>query len=145
MERIALIVDDVAQARQRLLLLLAREPAAAHWVVVACPPARTRHIGRWASRSARAQWSRRWAQDLKDQLDPLFADTGHRVEHVLDSDAPDDLSARLEARLPGIRIVDTRSPGLAALTDASPLSAMRGWAAPLVLASGLGMVLGVVD
>lgn len=144
MEWIALLVDDVAHARQRLLLL-APIHADAQWVIVACPPARIRHIGRWSSRSARVQWVRRWAEDLKSQLDPLLgADAGSRVEHLLADGSPEEVVARLDARYPGIRIVDTRrSP--AAPMPAAALSVIRGWTASLWLASGLGMVLGLID
>lgn len=144
MERIALLVDDVAHARQRLLLL-APIHAAAHWVVVACPPARTRHIGRWSSRSARVQWARRWVEDMRSQLDPLLgADAGSRVEHLLAEGAPEEVVARLEAERPGIRILDTRrSPAVPMPT--APLTVIRGWTASLWLASSLGMVLGLID
>lgn len=147
MERVALYVDDLAHARQWLLRLGPRD-AATHWVVVACPPARTRHIGRWASQSARGQWARRWAEDLKGHLDVLLGTAaGNRVEHLLASGSPDELRPGLEARLPGIRIVDARRPRPAASAPASPLSAVRGRAAPwpLLLASGLALVLGLID
>jgi len=50
METIAVFVNDAAHARHLLQPMLAAADDT-HWVLVACPPALTRHVGRWVSKA----------------------------------------------------------------------------------------------
>ena len=80
MEKIAVFVNDAAHARHLLQpMLKGADPV--HWIVIACPPTLTRHIGRWVSHSAREQWRERWASELCEALAPeLRAAAGSKVE-----------------------------------------------------------------
>lgn len=150
MEVIAVFVNDAAHAR-RLLQPMLEGGAPAHWVLVACPPTLTRHIGRYVSRAARRQWRERWAQALFAQLEPaLKAFPGSVVERQLAQRPLVDMSARLAARLPGLRLLDARRPRLGA--DDEPVSAAQAspgpssrWAAPMVLTTGMSAMLALAD
>jgi len=54
MEKIAVFVNDAAHARHVLEPLL-EGGRPTRWIVVACAPKLTRHIGRWVSNAARTQ------------------------------------------------------------------------------------------
>ncbi len=150
MEMIAVFVNDVAHARHLLKPML-EGGAPAHWVLVACPPTLTRHIGRYVSKAARRQWRERWAQALFAQLEPaLKACPGSAVERQLAHRPLVDVSARLAVRLPGLRLLDARRPRLGAddepvsATQASPGPSSR-WAAPMVLTTGMSAMLALAD
>ena len=51
---------------------------AAHWIVVACPPTLTRHVGRWVSKQARRTRRERWADELFAQIEPVLRERRHR-------------------------------------------------------------------
>jgi hypothetical protein len=150
METIAVFVNDAAHARQMLQPML-EGGAPAHWVLVACPPTLTRHIGRYVSRSARLQWRERWAQALFAQLEPtLKACPGGVVERQVANRRLVEVSGRLAARLPGLRLLDARCTRLGGGDE--PLTAGQGsagvsarWAAPVVLATGMSAMLALAD
>ena len=149
MERIAVFANDAAYARHILEPML-HGGAATHWVIVACPPTLTRHIGRWLSQSARQQWRQRWAAELFDSLEPeLKAQAGSRVEKMLAKRPLIDLSARLEARLGAVRLLDARRPRLGEPNEpislTQPGDASQRWATSLALATGLGAMLALAD
>lgn len=110
MERIAVFVNDVAAARHILQpMLIGGGPT--HWILVACPPTLTRHIGRWVSHSARQQWRERWAADLFGALQPeLRAQADSQVETLIAKRPLVEVSARLLARLPHLRLLEARQP-----------------------------------
>jgi len=150
MEAIAVFVNDAAHAQHLLQPMLA-SGAPAHWVLIACPPTLTRHIGRYVSRSARRQWRERWAQALFTQIEPaLKACPASIVERRLADRPLADMSARLAARLPGLRLLDARRPRLG--VDDEPVSAGQAssggsarWAAPVVLTTGMSAMLALAD
>jgi len=149
MEKIAVFANDAAYARHILEPML-HSGAATHWVIVACPPTLTRHIGRWLSQSARQQWRQRWAAELFDSLEPeLKAQAGSRVEKMLAKRPLIDLSARLEARLGAVRLLDARRPRLGEPNEpislTQPGDASQRWATSLALATGLGAMLALAD
>jgi hypothetical protein len=149
METIAVFANDAAYARHILAPML-NSAVATHWVVVACPPTLTRHIGRWLSQSARAQWRQRWAAELFDALEPeLKAHAGSRVEKMLAKRPLTDLSERLETRLGAVRLLDARRPRLGEpnepISRSQPDDASQRLATSLALASGLGAVLALAD
>ena len=149
MEKIAVFVNDVASARHILQPMLEGE-GPTHWVLVACPPTLTRHIGRWVSHSARRQWRERWAADLFDALTPeLKAQAGSEVETLIASRPLADLSARLTARMPHLRLLDARQPRVGRVDE--PISAAQPgqpgprWAAPVAATAGLSLMLTLAD
>jgi len=150
METIAVFVNDAAHARQLLQPML-DSATPVHWVIVACPPTLTRHIGRYVSKSARRQWRERWAQCVWTQLEPaLKACAGSVVERQVAHRPLADVSTRLIARLPGLRMLDARRPRLGA--DDEPVTARQmtpegvsRWAAPMAVAAGMSAVLAMAD
>jgi hypothetical protein len=148
MEKIAVFINDVACARHLLQPMLAgREPT--HWVLVACPPTLTRHIGRWVSRSARRQWRERWAADLFDALRAELASPGGEVETLIATRPLAEVSARLLARLAPLRLLDARRPRVGGVDEpisaTQPAPAASRWAAPAAAAAGLSVVLALAD
>jgi hypothetical protein len=149
MEKIAVFVNDAAHA-QHILQPMIDGGGPTHWIVVACPPTLTRHIGRWVSNSAREQWRERWAAELFGQLEPpLRSRAGSQVEKLLAKRRLIDVSARLEARFGPIRLLDARRPRVGKtdepITATQPADAPHRWAAPMALTTGLSAVLALSD
>ncbi|KQW35696.1 hypothetical protein [Rhizobacter sp. Root404] len=149
MEKIAVFVNDVASARHILQPMLEGE-GPTHWVLVACPPTLTRHIGRWVSHSARRQWRERWATDLFTALQPeLQARAGSEVETLIANRPLVDVSARLVARLPHLRLLDARQPRVGRTDEpisvAQPGQPGPRWAAPVAATAGLSVMLALAD
>ncbi len=149
METIAVFVNEAAAAR-RILQPMLRADAPTHWVLVACPPVLTRHIGRWVSQSARRQWRERWAADLFAALAPeLQAPAGSVLETLLAGRPLVAVSARLQARWPQLRLLDARAPRVGRVDE--PISATQAasaanrWAAPAAATAGLSVVLILAD
>jgi hypothetical protein len=149
MEQIAVFVNDAAHARHILRPMLeGGEPT--HWVLVACPPTLTRHIGRWLSQAARDQWRERWAQELFAQLEPeLKARRGSQVEKLLARRPLVAVSARLSARLHSLRLLDARRPRIGKIDEpisaSQPSDLVNRWAAPIAITTGLSAVLTLAD
>jgi hypothetical protein len=149
METIAVFANDAAHARHILQPML-QGAAATHWIVVACPPTLTRHIGRWLTQEARRQWRERWAAELFDALEPeLKAPPGSRVDKMLASRPLADLSARLESRFGAVRLLDARRPHLGVADEpvsrTQPGDDAHAWATSLAVATSLGAVLALAD
>lgn len=149
MERIAVFVNDAAHARHLLQPMLAGAEAA-HWIVVACPPTLTRHIGRWVSHSAREQWRERWAAELFDALEPeLRALPGSKVEHLVAKRPLIEVSKRLEERLGTVRLLDARRPRVGKpdepISATQPASDVGRWAVPVAATTGLTVMLALAD
>jgi len=152
MDKIAVFVNDVATARHILQPMLA-SAGPTHWVLVACPPTLTRHIGRWVTHSARRQWRERWAAEVFEALQPelkaLMARTGNVVE-TLTADKPlVQVSARLLERLTQLRLLDARLLRVGRIeepiTGAQPAQAANRWAAPVVAIAALALMLPLTD
>ena len=121
MEKIAVFVNDAEHALHIVQPML-RNAAPTHWIIVATPPTLTRHIGRWVSHSARQQWLERWSAELFAQLEPLLVATpGSKVEKMLVKRPLVEVSARLQARLGTVRLLDARRPRLGKTEE--PISA----------------------
>lgn len=149
METIAVFVNDADHARHILLPMLGGA-GPTHWVLVACPPTFTRHIGRWVSRDARAQWRERWAAALFAALEPeLKACPGNRVDKQLAKRPLHEVAARLEARLAPLRLLDARRPRLGQVDEPisaeEPAADVGRWVAPLAITTGLSAVLALAD
>jgi hypothetical protein len=149
METIAVFVNDVGNARHILQPML-RGEGPVHWVVVACPPTLTRHIGRWVSHSARQQWRERWSADLLGELLPVIkGHTGSTVETLTAKRPLVEVTARLMARMPHLRLLDARQPRVGRIDEpisaAQPVDAGNRWAAPAAAAAGLSLMLTLAD
>ena len=147
METIAVFVNDAAHARHVLEPLL-EGGRPTRWIVVACAPKLTRHIGRWVSNAARTQWRERWASELYAELEPGLAADGNRVEKMLARRPLVEVSARLQSREAGVRLLDARAPRWGhpdePITVAQPAEQSR-WVAPLAVTTGLSAMLALVD
>lgn len=149
MEKIAVFVNDAAHA-QHLLQPMLETGDAAHWIVVACPPTLTRHIGRWVSHSAREQWRERWSAELFDALEPaLRALPGSKVERVVAKKPLVDVSRRLEGRLGTLRLLDARRPRMGKpdepISQLQPASDVGRWAVPVAATTGMTVMLALAD
>jgi len=149
METIAVFVNDVAATR-RILPPMLRGEGPTHWVLVACPPVLTRHIGRWVSQSARRQWRERWAAELFAGLAPdLKLPAGSALETLVASRPLVDVSARLLQRWPQLRLLDARAPRVGRIDEpisaTQPAPAVSRWAAPVAATAGLSVVLTLAD
>jgi hypothetical protein len=149
MEKIAVFVNEVAHARH-ILQPMVNGQGMTHWVLIACPPKLTRHIGRWLSRSAQDQWKERWSLELFAGLEPLLkARTGNKVEKLLAKRPLVDMSKRLEARLGGVSFLDARCPTLykqhEPLTSGQPSADNNQWTYPLAVTTGLSAMLALAD
>lgn len=151
MEKIAVFVNDADHARHLLQpMLSAGEGAAAHWILVACPPTLTRHIGRWVSRSARQQWLERWSTELFAEIEStLKAEPGHRVEKMLVKRPLIEVSARLQARMGPLRLLDARRPRVGKVDEpmvaGQPASGGSSWVTPVAVTTGLSAMLVLAD
>lgn len=146
METIAVFVNDAASARHVLQPML-QHGAPTRWVLVACPPVLTRHVGRWVTRDARQQWRERWASDLFAELAPDLA--GAALETLVAGRPLVDVSARLRTRLPQVRLLDARRPRLGRIDEPisadQPAEAAPRWAAPAAATAGLSVMLALAD
>ena len=148
MEKIAVFVNDAAHARHLLQPML-EGAGATHWVLVACPPTLTRHIGRWVSHAAREQWRERWAAELFEALEPELRARPGKVERLLAKRPLVEVSKRLEARLGAIRLLDARRPRLGKpdepISASQPASDVGRWAVPVAATTGLTVMLALAD
>lgn len=149
MQTIAVFVNDAEHA-----LKLLQEPlnnaGPTRWVLVACPPALTRHAGRWVTQSAKRQWREQWAADTFAAIEwAIQARAGDVVEKMVPQRPLLAVADRLRARAGGVRLVDARQPrwGAAAepITLDPPASNRSRWAAPMAVTTGLSAVLALAD
>lgn len=109
MERIAIFANNTEHARHILQPLLEGVSPKSQWVIVACPPALTRHIGRWVSHAARTQWRERWSAELFAALESDLRARGvTQIERVIGSRPLTEVSERLQRRIPGLHLLDAR-------------------------------------
>ena len=149
MEKIAVFVND-AEYALHLLQPMLQGAGPTHWVLVGSAPRLSRHIGRWVSHSARQQWRERWADEIFAALQPAFAaQPGAKVERLVATRPLIEVSARLETRLHGVRLLDARRPRLGKLdepiTAGQPAADAARWAGPVVAATGLTAMLSLAD
>ena len=148
METIAVFVNDAHHARQVLEPLLRGGRPPTHWVLVACAPHLKRHVGRWLTQAARAQWRERWAAALLAELEPaLRAPAGVRIDKQLAQRPLPEVASRLQAQHPGLQLLDARAPRWCHADE--PISAGRlirpRWLGPLAITTGLSAMLTLAD
>ncbi len=149
MDKIAVFLNDAPHAAQMLAPLLQRGDTA-HWILVACPPTLTRHIGRWVSASGRQQWRERWAADLLDKVELMFEGRpGTKVEKMVAKRPLLDVAVRLDQRLGDVKVFDARRPRLGKPDE--PLAAgaasheLSRWTYPVAISTGLSAMLALAD
>lgn len=149
MDKIAVFLNDAAHAEAALKpLLQSGQPN--HWILVACPPTLTRHIGRWVSASARMQWRERWSNDLFAQIEPVFkAQAGSRVEKMMAKRPLIEVATRLDQRLGAVKVFDARRPRLGRPDEpvqaGAPDRELSRWTYPVAVSTGLSAMLALAD
>ena len=149
MQTIAVFVNDVAAARRVMQPLLEGSAAPTRWIVVACPPVLTRHIGRWVSQAARRQWRERFGAELFAALVPALArPAGAAVETIVATRPLIAVAARLQARWPGLQLLDARQARVGRTDE--PIVAGQpvpraDWTAPAAATAGLTLMLTLAD
>ena len=147
METIAVFVNDARHAQQVLEPLLRAGPPT-HWILVACAPHLKRHVGRWLTQSARAQWRERWAAALFAELEPaLRPRRGSRIDRRLAQRPLLDMASRLQVQHPGLQLLDARAPRWGHVDE--PIRASEPtrphWLGPLAVTTGLSAMLTLAD
>lgn len=120
MEKMMVVLDDVEYALQ-LMLPMRRPEARMEWVVLACPPRLTRHIGRWVNQASRKAWRERWLQEVRQRLNAQCLQEGDvlRVQ-VLEGGLQARVACLLKAH-PTACLLDARRPRLGQdLTPVTP-------------------------
>jgi hypothetical protein len=148
METIIVILDEVGYALQLLAPMVGATPARrlgrTHWVLVACPPRMTRHIGRWVSRSARDSWRAEWAEQALARIAPALLQRGDKVTPVVGTGVLVELTGRLLEEHVACRVLDARRPKfgqqLQPATRGQPERAEVRWEVPGAVA-GMGAFL----
>jgi hypothetical protein len=149
MDKIIVYFDDPAYAQQQLVPMAVGvasldrvEPT--HWVLVACPPRMTRHIGRWVSYGARESWRAQWAEKAFIRIAPQLQARSDEVTLVLAKGVLVELTKTLAARYGAARVFDARRPkfgrNLPPVTASQPLATDHRWEGPGAIAS-MGMLL----
>jgi YjbE family integral membrane protein len=137
MEKIILYVDDASHAREFLARVTAShdDAGARQWLLVACAPRMTRHVGRWVSPGAHANWRAEWFEELQARLRPLLLEhPGSRVTPLLAKGPLTDLTRRLRLEHGAARVIDARYPKVG--VDLEPVApdvappGQSGWAVP---------------
>lgn len=151
MEQIAVFIDNATHARRIIEPMLTRSDDQWRWVVVACPPRLSRHVGRWVSHVGRQQWQRRWLQDLRRAIDPMFArQSTDGVQWLLADGALEPLGRRLRSQYgAGLHLLDARVPKLGRpgepLSAGQPATTAEEWRAPVAVSSSLAVMLALAD
>lgn len=150
MDKIAVFLNDASHATPMLMPLL-KKGDANHWILVACPPTFTRHIGRWVSAAGRQQWKERWAADLMDKVEQqVFGE--HRelkVERMVAKRPLIEVAVRLDQRLGGVKVFDARRPRLGKPEEPVEAGAdsheISRWTYPVAVSTGLSAMLALAD
>lgn len=148
MQKIAVFVNDVAHAKHILQPMVSNQ-GMTHWVLVACPPRLTRHIGRWVSRSAQEQWMERWSAEIFPELESLLNQrSGNKVEKMLAKRPLTDVTKKLEQRLGSVSFLDARAPAVGRKDEPiteGQTEAQGSWTYPVAVTTGLSAVLVLAD
>jgi hypothetical protein len=120
MEKLIVVLDDAEHALQ-LMLPLRREGVRTEWLVLACPPRLTRHIGRWVNQASRNAWRDRWGQELRQRLEQTLLQPGDRLTMQLVKGPLQAQAERMLQAHPQARLLDARRPKLG--QDLTPVQA----------------------
>jgi hypothetical protein len=146
MDTLIVYLDDAAYAQHQLVPMLATsEPT--QWVLVACAPSMSRHINKWLTRSARENWSQKWADTLFSQIKPVLLQRGDTVQCELAHGPLPALTAKLRQTWGAARVIDARRPKfgqeMPPLMQGQP-PVQEGWQMPSAVV-GMGAVLALAS
>lgn len=111
MENIIVVLDDPDYAL-KILTPMKNEGTPTQWVLLACPPRLTRHIGRWVNQASREAWRKRWTQELLEKIKPVLGTSGDRVQWRIAKGALVEQTRQLQAEFATHRVLDARRPKL---------------------------------
>jgi hypothetical protein len=152
MDKVIVLIDDVAYARDHLRPMLGKACGAApatlaaqrtHWVVVACAPRITQRVSKWVSHRAREHWRSKWSDKLFAELIPWLQSHGDAWTAVVATGPLPDLTQGLMTEHGTTHVLDVRRPKLSPGQSAPPAGmGQQHWSLAGVMA-GLGLVLGL--
>ena len=127
MESIIVYMDNAEWALSQLAPMAACEGTVpVRWVLVACPPRLSRHIGKWTSHAARESWRERWSAELFKQVEPALRRHGHCVDRVIAQGPLTQLTHQLVREHAAVHVLDARRPKFGeALAPVTPEQAAR--------------------
>lgn len=146
MQSIIVYLDDPDWALWQLAPMACGEGAVPlRWVLVACPPRMSQHIGKWTSHAARQGWRQRWSAELFKRIEPALHRRAHRVVRVIAQGPLPKLTEQLVREHAAVHVLDARRPRFGeALQPVTPEQAAQApdarWQLPAAVA-GLGAVL----
>ena len=147
MDKMIVYLDDVAYARHQLAPLVGNgcdHPETTHWILVACPPHMTRHIGKWVNHKARLNWRVKWAEKLFAGIVPELEARGDIVSPVVAQGPLPEMSRALQSAHGAARVLDARRPKfgqeLPPVTSEQPAIHESRWSIPGAVV-GMGAVL----
>lgn len=146
MQSIIVYLDDADWALWQLTPTACAEGAVPlRWVLVACPPRMSQHIGKWTNHAARQGWRQRWSAELFKRIEPALHRHGHRVVRVIAQGPLPKLTAQLVRAHAAVHVLDARRPRFGeSLPPVTPEQAAQApdarWQLPAAVV-GLGAVL----
>ena len=109
MNKFIVYIDDADYALPQLRAVMS-SCAPTHWVLVACPPRLSRHVGKWIHRTARASWRSRWAEGLFEKVAPILTRRGDTIQTHVAKDELLALTQTLRGTLGAAPVLDMRRP-----------------------------------
>lgn len=147
MSQHALFINDAETALQALSKLDLSPTSQVQ--LVACAPHLTQRIGKWVAHSQREKWRAQWAAKLFEAVLPALEGKA-TVSTSIAKEALPRVVSQLRSRLGAeLQVHDARRTPVGAavepLAATAPAAAGGRWVAPVAIASGLSVVLALVD
>jgi len=133
MENIIVVIDD-PEYTLKMLTPMKNEGHPTQWVLLACPPRLTRHIGRWVNQASRDAWRNKWVQELLQGVRPALEASGDRVQWRIAKGPLVEQTRKLQSEFVTNRVLDARRPKFgqdqAPVTTDQPTEHSSRWALP---------------
>lgn len=133
MESIIVVIDDPEYAL-KMLTPMKNPGQPTQWVLLACPPRLTRHIGRWVNQASREAWRKSWTQEVMQKLKPVLCEGGDRLQWRIAKGALVQQTRKLQSEFATQRVLDARRPKLGQdqppVTTEQPTEHPSRWALP---------------
>jgi hypothetical protein len=149
MRPVVLFIDDAA-ASQATLRPLVRAVEPGRVILIACPPALTRRVGRFVSDVGREHHRQRWARELFADLQSVWAAaTGITVETLVAKAPIEVMVQRLRVHcgtdLVGVDARRTRLGQAHEVSAPTRAQALARWLVPALVSSGVGIALALAE
>lgn len=117
MDTFIVYLDDATYANHLLEPMLS-QTTPTRWVLVACAPQLSHHIGKWLSHSARESWRNKWCDKLFSLVKPTLLSHASRIQReampalecVMAKGPLPVLTQQLLLRYGSARVIDARRP-----------------------------------